>query len=42
MDNFYSGDYRREARQAANLIEEGEMCGKLPEKSTGEKFGTVL
>ena len=30
------------ARQAANLIEEGEMCGKLPEKSTGEKFGTVL
>ena len=26
------------ARQAANLIEEGEMCGKLPEKSTGEKI----
>lgn len=26
------------ARQAANSIEEGEMCGKLPEKSTGEKI----
>ncbi len=26
------------ARQATNLIEEGEMCGKLPEKSTGEKI----
>ncbi|HDR4571754.1 T7SS effector LXG polymorphic toxin [Bacillus cytotoxicus] len=26
------------ARQAAHSIEEGEMCGKLPEKSTGEKI----
>ncbi|CAM4040446.1 WXG100 family type VII secretion target [Bacillus albus] len=26
------------ARQATNSIEEGEMCGKLPEKSTGEKI----
>ena len=26
------------ARQAANSIEEGAMCGKLPEKSTGEKI----
>ncbi|SDE79014.1 LXG domain of WXG superfamily protein, partial [Bacillus wiedmannii] len=26
------------ARQAANSIEKGEMCGKLPEKSTGEKI----
>ncbi|PEG07204.1 cytoplasmic protein [Bacillus wiedmannii] len=26
------------ARQAAISIEEGEMCGKLPEKSTGEKI----
>ncbi|COD97209.1 T7SS effector LXG polymorphic toxin [Bacillus cereus] len=26
------------ARQAANSIEEGEMCGKLLEKSTGEKI----
>ena len=26
------------ARQAADSIEEGEMCGKLPEKSTGEKI----
>ncbi|PEA56052.1 cytoplasmic protein [Bacillus pseudomycoides] len=25
-------------RQAANSIEEGAMCGKLPEKSTGEKI----
>ncbi|EEK77388.1 MULTISPECIES: AHH domain-containing protein [Bacillus cereus group] len=26
------------ARQAANSIEAGAMCGKLPEKSTGEKI----
>ncbi|MGG0731699.1 T7SS effector LXG polymorphic toxin [Bacillus paramycoides] len=26
------------ARQAANSIEEGAMCGKLPPKSTGEKI----
>ncbi|ANN33986.1 cytoplasmic protein [Bacillus thuringiensis serovar coreanensis] len=26
------------ARQAADSIGEGEMCGKLPEKSTGEKI----
>ncbi|HDR7354697.1 TPA: cytoplasmic protein [Bacillus wiedmannii] len=28
----------KRARQAANSIEESEMCGKLPEKSTGEKI----